>query len=285
MSITAQAPEFYRSHAAIEPFALHRPKTVGQAVAAMAASRGDGAYMAGGIDLTDELRAGRKITDLIYLGDVKELAAIGRTSRALVLGGAVTYRQIERDAKVRAALPDLARIWETVANVRVRAAGSIAGNLIASRSGYDALPALMALDATLHLETGKGARTQPVGKPVPKSALVRRIEIPLTKGQRFLFDRSLTPVVSVALAVSQTAKGIEARAAVGCAHGRAVVKTLNTKGISSMAKLACAAEKLASAFADALPEPVSDAMASGAYRRRMTAVQLKRLIASLAGDA
>ncbi len=283
--MTAQAPEIYRSHAAIEPFGLHRPKTVAQAVAAMAGSRGRGAYMAGGIDLTDELRAGRKIADLIYLGDVKELAAIGRTSRALVLGGAVTYRQLERDAKVRAALPDLARIWETVANVRVRAAGSIAGNLIASRSGYDALPALMALDATLHLKTGKGARTQPVGKPVPKSALVRRIEIPLTKGQRFLFDRSLKPVVSVALVVSQTAKGIEARAAVGCAHGRAVVKTLNTKGISSMAKLACAAETLASAFADALPEPVSDAMASGAYRRRMTAVQLKRLIASLAGDA
>ena len=285
MSVTAQAPEIYRSHAAIEPFGLHRPKTVAQAVAAMAGSRGRGAYMAGGIDLTDELRAGRKIADLIYLGDVKELAAIRRTSRALVLGGAVTYRQLERDAKVRAALPDLALVWEAVANVRVRAAGSIAGNLIAARRGYDALPALMALDATLHLETGKGARTQPVAKPVPKSALVRRIEIPLTKGQRFLFDRSLKPVVSVALAVSRTAKGIEARAAVGCAHGRAVVKTLNTKGIGSMAKLACAAEPLASAFAAALPEPVSDAIASGAYRRRMSAVQLKRLIASLAGEA
>jgi CO/xanthine dehydrogenase FAD-binding subunit len=248
----------------------------------MAASRGRGAYMAGGIDLTDELRTGRKIADLIYLGDVKELAELTRTGGALVLGGAVTYRQLERDAKVRAALPDLACIWETVANVRVRAAGSIAGNLIAARSGYDAL---MALDATLHLETGKGGRTQPVAKPVPKCALVRRIEIPLTKGQRFLFDRSLKPVVSVALAVSQTAKGIEARAAVGCAHWRAVMKTLNTKDIGSMAKLASAAEPLASAFAAALPEPDSDAIASGAYRRRMSAVQLRRLIDSLAGDA
>lgn len=285
LSVTTQDPEIYRSHAATEPFVLHRPKTVAQAVAAMAASRGRGAYMAGGIDLTDELRTGRKIADLIYLGDVKELAEITRTGGALVLGGAVTYRQLERDAKVRAALPDLACIWETVANVRVRVAGSIAGNLIAARSGYDALTALMALDATLHLETGKGGRTQPVAKPVPKCALVRRIEIPLTKGQRFLFDRSLKPVVSVALAVSQTAKGIEARAAVGCAHWRAVMKTLNTKDIGSMAKLASAAEPLASAFAAALPEPDSDAIASGAYRRRMSAVQLRRLIVSLAGDA
>jgi CO/xanthine dehydrogenase FAD-binding subunit len=78
------------------------------------------------------------------------------------------------------------------------------------------------------------------------------------------------------VAVERTEAGAPAgRAAIGCAHPRAVLQPLDLAAGLSLAAVAEAAAR-------AVPEPFSDSVASGGYRRRMIAVLIRRLLERLA---
>ena len=137
----------YGSHSAIAPFRLMRPASVAEAAAAL----GDGgsACLAGGVDLVPALRAGRRIERIVYLGGIDALKSVTRRDGAVTIGAGVTYHRLATDPAIARALPDLAAIWNGVANVRVRHAATIGGNVMARNPAYDVLPALQALGARL----------------------------------------------------------------------------------------------------------------------------------------
>lgn len=250
-----------RSHQAILPFRLHRPATVEEALGTAATPDGRIAYMAGGLDLVAAMRAGERVTDVVFLPGIAALRRIVRADGVLRIGACVTHHQFESDPLVAATLPEAAAIWRELGNVRVRLAGTLGGNLRAGRPHYDVAPILLALGAT----------------QVFAGDLLTAIEVPLARERRLAFDRSLKPFVSVAVAVERTATGERAgRVAVGCAHPRAVVQPLALAGTDDLAAVAEAA-------AQALPEPVTDAVASGGYRRRMIGVLLRRLLRRVTG--
>src|SRR5690349_23959162 len=144
----------YGSHSAIAPFRLFRPARIAEAAAALA----DGAVcLAGGVDLVPALRAGRRAERIVSLGGIGDLKTVGRSGDALRIGAGVTYARLAAEPAIAAALPDLAAIWRGVANVRVRHAATIGGNVMARNPQYDMLPALMALGATLAFADAKGA--------------------------------------------------------------------------------------------------------------------------------
>ena len=79
--------------------------------------------------------------------------------RSLTIGALATHRAIERDPLVRSSLPALAALEMNVANVRVRAAGTIGGNLCFADPHSDPATLLSALGATLTLDNGMAERT------------------------------------------------------------------------------------------------------------------------------
>ena len=254
----------FRSHLGIEPFALRRPVSLGDAAAAVAAG---GWAHAGGIDVAQRLRDGEAAGEILPMGGAGSAAAgglerLGEISlgeRALFIGAGVSHARIEADPLVNAHRPDLAAAWRTIGNVRIRAAGTLGGNLAGFHSGYDAAPILAAAGADLVFAEPDGTEARCAVADLPRDRLIVGCEVPLAG--RMVYDRSLKPVVSVAV-------GNHA-AAVGCAYAETHVIP---HGASDP-------ERLHTAIAE-LPDPLDDAFASAAYRRRMIAVLTDRCLAA-----
>jgi aerobic carbon-monoxide dehydrogenase medium subunit len=249
-----------------------------------AATRADGpvAYMAGGVDLVPALRTGERLSDLVFLPGIPELRRIAVADRTLRVGACVTHAEFEAHPAVAAALPEVAGIWRELGNVRVRHAGTLGGNLLAGQAHYDVAPCLQALGATLVFAGPGGPPRRPIGDA---GGLLVAIEIPLPAARRLVFDRSLKPAVSVAVGIERTPGGaLAGRLAVGCAYPRPTVGALDLAGLGELAELAARAAALSRATVEALPPPVTDVATSGAYRRRVIGVLLRRILERL-GDA
>jgi aerobic carbon-monoxide dehydrogenase medium subunit len=217
------------------------------------------------------LRAGRRADRIVALGGIAALKTVEVRGNALRIGAGVTYARLAADSTVAAALPDLAAVWRGVANVRVRHAATIGGNVMSANPQYDMLPALMALDAKLVFATAAGRHeTAAADAAAWPQGILAFLEVPLVAGLRFAFERSFKPVISLALA----ADAGTVRIAIGCAYARPLCRTISLRG--------AAPEALAASFARDLPEPMSDWIASGAYRRKLARVLVARRLAALA---
>jgi carbon-monoxide dehydrogenase medium subunit len=256
----------YGSHSAIAPFRLFRPARIEEAAAALAEGT---VCLAGGVDLVPALRAGRKVERVVYLGGIPDLKTIERRGDVLRIGAGVTYARLAGDAAIAAALPELAAAWRGVANVRVRHVATVGGNLMAGNAQYDMLPALMALDAKLVFAGANGRlETTPAAAERWPAGILVFIDIALAPGRHFLFERGHKPVLSVAT----SAGAGRARIALGCAHARPLVREVALDGD---------ANGLADTLARDLPEPASDWIASGAYRRKLARVLIARHLRAL----
>jgi len=273
----------YASHAAIPPFRLLRPRRAEEASAAKADLGDDALFLAGGVDLVPALRAGRRAAALISLHGIPALAALARDGATLRIGAGLTYAGLAAHLELRAAMPDFADVFAVVANVRVRHAATLGGNIMARNPAYDLLPALMALDANL-VFIGRDGRPEIVAATEAKfpDALLAEIEVPLTAERRFVFDRGYKPVLSLAVAVESRDGRLAGRAAVGCAHARPIAMALDLGRVADRAELNGRAAEVADQFAQALPEPLTDWVASGTYRRTLARVLLARQLRALA---
>ena len=90
----------------------------------------DAAIYAGGTELLLAMKMG--VARWPHLIDIKPIASLRTVSVAngtLRIGATATHWDLERDPTVARTLPALARLERNVANVRVRAVGTLAGNL------------------------------------------------------------------------------------------------------------------------------------------------------------
>jgi carbon-monoxide dehydrogenase medium subunit len=224
----------------------------------------------------------------VALKGVADLACIEETPEGVVIGACVTHHRLETDPLIARTLPELAAAWRTIGNIRVRLAGTVGGNVMAREPGYDGPVLLAAVDAALRFRTQRGAMVvKPADTPrwkAPPSAILESILVPRVVRRWLAFDRSLKPVVSVALAIEDHGPEILiGRAVVGCAYGAPVCRPLVLGGATSVEALAGRGAEVAQAFVAALPAPLDDAIAGRAYRRRMVEVLLRRQIEALAG--
>ncbi|WP_419932040.1 2Fe-2S iron-sulfur cluster-binding protein [Candidatus Poriferisodalis sp.] len=251
-----------RSHLGIDPFELRLPASLAEAAAAVA--NGSWAH-AGGIDVAQRLRAGEVADELVPLcaprrsagAGLERLTEISLGERSLFIGAGVSHARIESDPLVQAHRPDVAAAWRTIGNVRIRAAGTLGGNLAAFHPGYDAAPILAAAGAELIVAEPDGTEVRCAVADVPRHRLIVGCEIPLSG--RVVYDRSLKPVVSVAVG--------EQAVAIGCAYAATCV----------IPHGAANPEDVTAAVA-ALGDPIEDAFATAAYRRRMIDVLVDRCL-------
>jgi len=146
-------------------FDVHKATSVAEAVALRQTYGEDAALYAGGTELLLAMKLG--LARWPHLIDIKPIAALRRvvlSEDILRIGATVTHWDLERDPAVARTLPAFARLEANVANVRVRAAGTLAGNLAFGEPHADPPALLIALGARVVLEGAAGSRTLAVSE-------------------------------------------------------------------------------------------------------------------------
>lgn len=128
---------------------------------ALLARHPDAVLLAGGTDVglwvTKQHRA---LPRVIHIGNVAELQRIDETPERLEIGAAVSLT--DAFAVMEKHYPDLHEISRRFASPPIRNAGTLCGNIANGSPIGDAMPALMALGATLVLRNEEGTRELPL---------------------------------------------------------------------------------------------------------------------------
>ena len=192
----------------ILPFELLRPRDLSE-VRPLYRSGDQWQFMAGGVDLKKQMKAGMAVPLVV---DLKQLDALRGVSHLdggdLRIGAAVTHAELAASPAVVKRLPDLPHIWRGLGNVRVRMVGTVGGNLVAAFPQYHVAPVLASLGAVLEVYDGEEVRRQPLAGTSLTSLrgkLVLGIRLDLDSPARTRLIRDFTPAVSVAASFDERA--------------------------------------------------------------------------------
>ncbi|MBI4279089.1 MAG: FAD binding domain-containing protein [Armatimonadetes bacterium] len=146
----------------LRPFEIHEPATVAEASRLLARLGEQAAVYAGGTELLLLMKEGlAHFPHLVNIKTIGGLDAIAFEDGVLRLGAVATHREIETSPAARQHAPLVARVASQVGNLRVRAAGTIGGNLCFAEPHSDPAAVLVAWDATLVLARAGGERCVP----------------------------------------------------------------------------------------------------------------------------
>jgi aerobic carbon-monoxide dehydrogenase medium subunit len=268
----------------LAPFDLHRATSVAEASALLAAHGPEAAVYAGGTELLAVMK--ERLLEPALLVDIKPIPGLGGIAldpdgRRLRIGALARHREIERDPLVRLHLPAVAAMAAQVANVRVRCAGTIGGNLCFAEPHSDPATLLLALDGVVALDSGEGSRRLPIGDffvgflttARQPAEILTAVEVPLPPpGTGVAYERFKTherPSASVAARLTLR-RGVvaEPRLAVGCVGERPVriaAAEALLAGAPPSPELFAAAGSL---VADGV-EPTEDGFESTDYKRHL----------------
>ena len=280
-------------------FTIHQPKNAAEASQMLAQFGENGRLYAGGTELLLAMK--HDLLRYQNLVDVKTIAGLDKIEAqdsTLVIGSTVTHRAIERSRVVREKLPALADMETQVANIRVRACGTLGGNLCFAEPHSDPATLLVALGAKVHIQGARGSKTIPLDKLITGAyetslgtdELLTAIEIPLpTKSQRVAYVKFQTherPTLGLALVLEVDQGGQEIKAARVVVGSVSAVPSRSDKTDALLQGSRSQVEKQASDAARALAEaaePVDDLQGSAEYKRHLIGVYLNRaLIKALA---
>jgi aerobic carbon-monoxide dehydrogenase medium subunit len=239
--------------------------------------------------LNYRLAAPRIVVDVNQL----PLAGMQATGGRLRLGALVRHHQLEESDEISRHCPILRDAVALVGNVRVRALGTVGGSVAHADPAAELPMVVLALDAHFTLASTRGTRVVDVGDffTGPLTTVLQPDEL--------LIDVDVAPVGTRGWAVEEIARraGDFAIVAVAVlvgldAHGRATGVRITLGGVAPTPVRATAAEdalagqeptmeRLAQAAVvarDAL-DPPTDAFVSGAYRRHVAGVLVRRALA------
>jgi CO/xanthine dehydrogenase Mo-binding subunit/CO/xanthine dehydrogenase FAD-binding subunit len=280
------------------PFRIAQPETLASASRLLLESDGAAAVYAGGSELLLAMKqGGLRYDTLVDVKTIPGLDGISAGPDAITIGALATHRSIARSSAVREALPVLAELEGRIANPRVRATGTLGGNLCFAEPHSDPATLLLAYDATLEIAGPGTTRTLPIANftvgpyttALEPGEILTSIAIPRPGphqlvGYQRVQQREHRPMLGVAVRLDLDAAGttiVAARAAVGAASPQPLrspeAETIlagPVEGIES--RLPDAANALADA-ADLL----DDADGGADYKRQLITVHLRRLVTGL----
>ena len=148
----------------LAPIEIHAPCTISDASALLRQYGDEAAVYAGGTELLIVMK--ERLTPVDRLIDIKKIDGLRDITfddgGTLTIGALATHREIARAPLVQGHSPWFADLEGIIANTRVRAAGTIGGNLCFAEPHSDPATLLSALEATVQLESSAGSRNVPV---------------------------------------------------------------------------------------------------------------------------
>jgi len=278
--------------ATLPSFELHRPTRVGEACRLLAEHGPDAQVYAGGTELLLVLRSG--LAEIPHLVDVKRLAgltSVWRSGDAIRIGGAVPHAKAAAAPELADVAPALVEAERRLGNVRVRATGTLGGNLCFAEPHGDPGTALLAHDARVTLESVRGVRTlaldeflvaalETVREP---DEILTHVELPARRFDGAAYVRHTyaeRPTAGVAVLLDGAdGRAHDVRIAIGCIGPRPL-RVAAAEEAATGIPLDAGDDLLAAigeAAAGAL-EPLSDAYGPADYKRRLTATLVSRAL-------
>jgi len=149
----------------VRPFEYIAPRTLEEVYRVLAQANGRKVRpLAGGTDLVDQLRTGRKRADLVL--DLKRIPEVMRLEwdpkKGLILGSAVPCAEVARHPEVVARYPALAEACALVGSVQIQNRASVGGNLCNAAPSADTAPPLLVHEARAVIGGPRGTREVPL---------------------------------------------------------------------------------------------------------------------------
>ena len=256
----------------------------------------DAQVLAGGTDVMLQYQRGElRPAALVHIERIAELAEIAVANGSVTLGALATHRAVVRDARLSTRLPALGEACATVGGWQTQEFGTVAGNVCNASPAADTIPPLLAAGAVLELSSRRGTRSVPLDEfvlgrrrtarePDELVTAIRVESVPPGGGEVYLkvAPRSAMEVALVGLAVRLRLgdDGMVAEARIA-ACSVAPVPLRATVAEQALAGSRLEPERVAEAAAalGQLAEPIDDARATSAYRRRVLGPLLERAVA------
>jgi carbon-monoxide dehydrogenase medium subunit len=278
----------------LPPFTVHRPASVGQASRLLADLGDDAAAYCGGTELLLAMKLG--LASYEHLVDLKRVSGLRGIAAgpdgALRIGAATTHYEIETSAVLRDRYPELPAMISQVANLRVRSAGTLGGNLCFADPHSDPAPFLTAVGATLVCQRGSQVRRIPAAAfpaglyqtTLAPGELLTAVELPARPDRTGLVHLRMKlterPVVTVTALITLGEAGAVARARliVGSVAGvpfaaAAEASLLGATAADFAPRAEACAEQAATGCA-----PLPGGEASPDYLRHLVAVHARRAL-------
>lgn len=281
----------------LAPFTIHQPTSVQEASRLLSEFGADAAIYAGGTELLVVLK--ERLAEIPHLIDIKRIAELRSIwfdpeSLTLHIGSLTTHREIEKSPLILEHVPALADLAARVANVRVRSAGTIGGNLCFADPHSDPATLLVALEANLTLESADTSREVPMQSFIAgfmsterrHEEVLTRISIPATEervGMAYerikLHER---PTAAVAAAITTRDGAI---ASVKIVAGAVGVRPQRLRQVETALRGVTGSVDVAPLIGAMIAEEVEtsgDAFESEAYKRQLArAVGIKAIEAAV----
>ena len=280
----------------LKRFRLEEPESAAE-VSELLGRFGDSAKIyAGGTELLLAMKEGLvQYERLINVKKLKGLSEVSGENGTIKIGALCTHHQLENSSLLQQKLPSLVKLEQNVANVRVRQAGSIGGNLCFAEPHADPGTLLMALGAKLVAEKISGKReiaaedffVDAYETSLAADELLTGIRVPTpganSRSAYLKFGYLERPSVGVAVALTLDGATVNnVKIAVGCAGPapRRVAEAealLNGKSKDEAVRLL----PQAGAIAGRASEAISDLHGAQDYKEHIVGVLLKRAFNSI----
>ncbi len=286
----------------LHEFDLVRPRSLNEALQVLAVGSPDVLPIAGGTNLTVDMRSGRYEPRVVVdIEKLPELKGIRRENGQVCIGGGVTIAELLKDRLIAETAPGLKAACAVFANPLIRNRATVGGNLVDGSPAADTAPSLLALDAEIELTSQDGRRRLPLDEffiYVRKTArqpnevvTALRWAVPAPGSGCAFYKLGLRKadaisVVSVAV-VLEVQAGVcqKARIALGSVAPRPL-RAKSAEQLLTGKPLTRALFEEAAAIAGETISPISDLRASADYRRLTTIALTRRMLekaAELAG--
>lgn len=261
----------------LPPFRLARPRSLPEALELIGE---DELPYCGGTELLLAMRGGlRRPEVLVDLKAIPELSGIRLENDEIVIGATERHQDIAASRLVRERLPMLATVEHGVGNARVRAQGSIGGNLCFAEPKSDVGPALMAYQARAVIASPTGTREVavqdlilgPYYAEIEPHEIMVELRIPVTerpaRAVYIKFQVTERPTLGVALLHDVDAS--ECRIAIGAVSDAPLVRSYGSPDEIDPDELGRDID------------PTADLTGSTEYKRHVTTVYVRRAMAAL----
>lgn len=272
---------------------LYRPATVAEAVGLLARFP-EARILGGGATLVAMINAHLVEPEtIVSLRDIAEIRGISAHAGGVRIGAFTRHRETAAAAaQLHGTLAVLPHAASQIANATVRNMGTIGGSISFADPGLDYPPALVAADAMVEITSASGVRTVAAhdffvdwyATALAPGEMVTAIELPAPRPGAGVYLKHARvsgdyATASVAVSVTQLARGLETRVAVGACGPKPLLSVEANKllsGAPTDKDIARAGELLQS-----LADPVDDVRGTAAYRRML----IPRMVAAAFAQA